>query len=128
MSIKDVTFPEVLPDEVVLEVGLYILSWKFGTYPAYINARITDRDNGYYIVCGLDDHDWEKYDGPGLDDSALKARCCEEEMVAIIEAGDYPKFARRIQCGRDYLPFEVLFNVMEMLRPYMIIKEDEYHP
>lgn len=124
---KDVTLPDTLPEDLVLEIGTYLLAEKFGNYPNQINARITDSEHGYYIVCGLDDHDWAEYDGDNLDDDALKARCCEEDMVAIIEASDSPKFERRIQCGTDYLSFEVLYNVYEMLRPHLIIKDDEFY-
>jgi len=124
--LKHIELTKTLPDNVILKIGKYLIAEKLGTYSKHIYARITDRDNGYYIVCGMYKEDYikEKEKIDSLKDIYFKIDCDSdrypERYLVIIEAGDYPKFKRRIICGRDFLTFEQNYNIIKILEPYII--------
>ena len=126
-QLKKIELPDTLPDDIVMQVGKYLIAEKLGTYSPYIYARITDKNDGYYIVCGTFNEDYtenkNKFDS--MDDLSFKIYCDsdinkENCKLAIIEAGTWPKFDRRIICGKEYLSFEQIWNVINILQPYII--------
>lgn len=124
---KKIELTDTLPDDIVMQIGKYLIAEKLGTYSDKIYARITDSEGGYYIICGIYQCDYEKdkekFDA--MEDIYFKIHCDSnngkyDAGLVILEAGDFPKFDRRIICGREYLSFEQIWNVINILQPYII--------
>ena len=126
-QLKKIELPDTLPNDVVMQIGKYLIAEKLGTYSDKIYARITDSEGGYYIICGIYQQDYEKNKEKfnTMEDIYFKIHCDSNNEkydagLVILEAGDCPKFDRRIICGREYLSFEQIWNVINILQPYII--------
>ena len=118
---------DTLPENVVMKIGKSLLADQMGTYEEDIYCRITDTDDGYYIICGLYKVDYEQ-DKQAYDDySDIQFKVRVKDRV-ILEAGRWPK--HDTVCffsGEDSEPlsFTQWYHVMNMLKNY-IIKEDDF--
>jgi len=117
---------DTLPHNVVMKIGKYLIADQLDTYEKDVYCRITDTDDGYYIICGLYKTDYEKekemYDN--LTDVRFKIRV---ENRVILEAGRWPKHDTVCFFSGDYsetLSFTQWYHVFEMLKDYIIIEED----
>ena len=117
---------ETLPANVVMKIGKYLIADRLGTYEKDVYCRITDTDDGYYIICGLYKEDYEKekdvYDGY----SDIKFKVHVENRV-ILEAGRWPKHDTVCFFSGHYsetLSFTQWYHVFEMLKDYIIEEED----
>lgn len=117
---------DTLPTNVVMNIGKYLISDQLGTYIEHVHCRITDTDDGYYIICGLYKEDYEKekemYDN--FTDIRFKVRV---KNRVILEAGRWPK--HDAVCffsgdSSDTLSFTQWYHVFEMLKDYIIEEED----
>ncbi len=116
---------ETLPANVVMKIGKCLIADQLGTYEKNVYCRITDIDDGYYIICGLYKKDYEKekdvYDG--YSDTRFKVHVRNR---VILEAGRCPKLNTVCFFSGYYsgnLSFTQWYHVFEMLKDY-IIEED----
>lgn len=118
---------DTLPENVVMAISKMLLAEQLGTSEDDIYCRITDTDDGYYIICGLYKNEYEKekdmYDG--YNDLRFKVRV---KNRVILEAGRWPKhdevcfFSGEDSCS---LSFTQWYHVMDMLKDYIIKEEDD---